>query len=222
MSRAHSTQSTADHRVTLGAAVAAAIAASLCCVGPLVLIGLGASGAWMSGLSALEPIKPLLTLATGGFLGYAFARVYGKSSQSQVCEPGSLCADPRTDRINKVALWGVTIVVAGLLMVPSIVGWVDASNNQRAKTAAVHDGAAASAAVSQGRERVVLSVQNMTCEACPHNVRKALASLDGVEVIEVTSDPPRAIVEYDSAMVSVDELSKATNDIGYPSSPLEL
>lgn len=37
----------------------AAILASACCLGPLVLIALGFSGAWMSNLAALEPYRPI-------------------------------------------------------------------------------------------------------------------------------------------------------------------
>jgi len=196
-----------NSRRTLGAAIAAAVAASICCVGPLVLIALGASGAWMSSLTVLEPIKPLLTLATGGFLGYAVARVYAKSAEPEVCEPGSLCANPKTDRVNKLALWGVTALVAGLLMVPTFV----ASTNEAASVAPTSD-------APKGTERVVLAIENMTCAACPHNVRKALAAVEGVTVLEVTMNPPRATVEYDSSKVELSELTKATNDIGYPSS----
>lgn len=216
MSSTNSIQSKVSSRRTLGAAIGAAVAASICCVGPLVLIALGASGAWMSSLTFLEPIKPLLTLATGGFLGFAFSRVYAKSSEPEACVPGSLCADPRTDRVNKAALWGVALLVSGLLMVPSIVGWADGSNNEPAGSAATAQ-ALAAAPVAQDRERVVLSIENMTCAACPHNVRKALEALDGVNVIDVTSNPPQAVVEFNPAKVQVDDLTKATTDIGYPS-----
>jgi len=37
----------------------AAILASTCCLGPLVLITLGVSGAWISNLTLLEPYQPL-------------------------------------------------------------------------------------------------------------------------------------------------------------------
>ena len=58
----------------LGAAVVATVAASACCLGPLVLLGLGISGAWISRLTALEPYRPLFIGLTLVFLGYAFYR----------------------------------------------------------------------------------------------------------------------------------------------------
>ncbi len=211
------TSNNASNRRSLGAAIGAAVAASICCVGPLVLIAVGASGAWMSSLTLLEPIKPLLTLATGGFLGYAMARVYAKAAEPEVCEPGTLCADPRSDRLNKLALWGVTAFVAVLLMVPTFIGMADPAEGDASGTATVE--AVAASPAPQGTERVVLDIENMTCAACPHNVRSALTSLDGVNVLDVTLDPPRAVVEYDAARVTVDDLTAATTNVGYPSSP---
>ncbi len=37
----------------------AAILASACCLGPLVLIALGFSGAWIGNLTVLEPYRPI-------------------------------------------------------------------------------------------------------------------------------------------------------------------
>ena len=49
---------------SLLAGVLAAIGASVCCVGPLVLLALGVGGAWVSNLTALEPARPLFIAAT--------------------------------------------------------------------------------------------------------------------------------------------------------------
>jgi mercuric ion transport protein len=37
----------------------AAILASTCCLGPLVLVALGLSGAWIGNLTRLEPYRPI-------------------------------------------------------------------------------------------------------------------------------------------------------------------
>jgi len=36
-----------------------AILASTCCLGPLVLVALGVSGAWIGNLTVLEPYRPI-------------------------------------------------------------------------------------------------------------------------------------------------------------------
>ena len=44
----------------------AAILASTCCLGPLVLVALGFSGAWIGNLTVLEPYRPLFIGAALG------------------------------------------------------------------------------------------------------------------------------------------------------------
>ncbi|MEX2399600.1 MAG: cation transporter [Rhodothermales bacterium] len=57
----------------------------------------------------------------------------------------------------------------------------------------------------------------MTCASCNITVRKALTNLDGVREAEVTFEPPRAVVRFDASRVSVEELTRATTNVGYPS-----
>ena len=56
-----------------------AIAASSCCIAPLVLFGLGISGAWIGNLTALAPYQPYFIAATLACLGYGYWLVYRPS-----------------------------------------------------------------------------------------------------------------------------------------------
>jgi mercuric ion transport protein len=100
---------------SLVAGVLAAIGASVCCVGPLVLLTLGIGGAWIASLTALEPLRPWFIAATLLFLGLAFRRLYW---QPQVCEPGAPCADPKVLKRQRLIFWGVALALLGLLSVP--------------------------------------------------------------------------------------------------------
>jgi mercuric ion transport protein len=60
----------------LVAGILAAVGASICCVGPLVLLALGVSGAWIGSLTAFEPYRPVLIGLTLLFLALAFHRLY--------------------------------------------------------------------------------------------------------------------------------------------------
>lgn len=102
-------------RSSLVAGVLAAIGASVCCVGPLVLLTLGIGGAWIANLTALEPIRPWFIAATLLFLGLAFRRLY---FQPQVCEPGALCADPLVLKRQRVIFWVIALALLALLSVP--------------------------------------------------------------------------------------------------------
>ena len=77
-------------RIAATGSVIGAILASSCCIVPLVLVTLGASGAWIGNLTVLEPYKPLFATVTFVFLGFGYWQVYRKREVD--CEKGSYCA----------------------------------------------------------------------------------------------------------------------------------
>ncbi len=56
-------------RAALATGALAAILASTCCLGPLILVTLGFSGIWISNLTVLEPYRPV-------FIGVALVALY--------------------------------------------------------------------------------------------------------------------------------------------------
>jgi mercuric transport protein len=191
-------------KLGMAGAVLAAIAASICCIGPFVLLLLGVSGAWISTLTVLEPFRPIFIAMTLGFLGFAFYKVYRKPAE-ETCEPGSACAKTRFRKGTRIALWIVTVLVILLLSAPYIISSVyAATKSERPKPL----------------QEVTLKVDNMTCKMCTITIRKALTRLDGVKEAKVTLDPPMAVVRFDSSLVHIVDLLKATKKAGYPSKPL--
>lgn len=67
-------------------------------------------------------------------------------------------------------------------------------------------------------QSVTLSVPGMTCAACPITVKHALSKVEGVSKTDVNFDKREAVVTFDDARTSVQKLTKATEDAGYPSS----
>jgi len=98
--------------------VIAAIAASLCCIGPLVLVMLGIGGAWVSKLSVMEPFRPYALGLAIIFLFFAWKKIY--RAPATVCTPGSLCAMPHTNRVYKVLFWSVAALIVLALASPYI------------------------------------------------------------------------------------------------------
>jgi mercuric ion transport protein len=90
--------------------VIGAVLASTCCIGPLALLALGVSGAWIGNLTALEPYKPYFAAAALVFIGLGYRQVYFRPKPA--CADGSLCARPQSSRITKAALWSATVLVA--------------------------------------------------------------------------------------------------------------
>mgnify|MGYP001036974833 CR=1 FL=1 len=104
-------------RLPLIGGVIAAVAASLCCVGPLVLVMLGIGGAWVANLAVLEPFRPYFLGAAVIALFFAWKKIY-RAPAIVACTPGSLCAMPQTNRIYKVLFWVVALLVALALIFP--------------------------------------------------------------------------------------------------------
>jgi len=87
-----------------------ALAASSCCVVPLVLLSLGVGGAWIGNLTALAPYKPLFVAVTVALLGYGFLLVHRQARRA--CAADAACARPLPDNIVKLGLWVATLLVA--------------------------------------------------------------------------------------------------------------
>lgn len=62
-----------------------------------------------------------------------------------------------------------------------------------------------------------LSVSNMDCVACPITVKKALSRVEGVNEVSVSFETKEVRVTFDDTKTTVDALTKATADAGYPS-----
>lgn len=107
--------SVAHSKSTLIAGVIAAITASACCLGPLVLLMLGISGSWISNLIALEPYRPIFIGITLLFLGLAFRKLY---LAPQSCAVDAACAQAANLRKQRVVFWLVAAVVVLMIAFP--------------------------------------------------------------------------------------------------------
>lgn len=106
-----------NRRIALATGGIAAVLASTCCLGPLVLVALGFSGAWIGNLTVLEPYRPLFIGAAFVALFFAWRRIF---SSSRTCEPGDICAVPQIRTAYKFIFWTVVALVLVALAFPYI------------------------------------------------------------------------------------------------------
>ena len=95
----------------------AAILASTCCLGPLVLVALGLGGTWIGNLTRLEPYRPFFIAAAVIALFFAGRRIF---RPSQACQPGEVCAVPRTRRLYKILFVTASVLVLIALVFPYV------------------------------------------------------------------------------------------------------
>lgn len=65
---------------------------------------------------------------------------------------------------------------------------------------------------------VTLSVPGMNCDLCPITIKKAISKVPGVTGVEASYEAKQAVVTFDDAKTTVEALTKATANAGYPSS----
>ena len=86
----------------------AAVLASSCCLGPLILVMMGFSGAWIGSLSALEPYRPLFLGFTLIALLLAGFRIFRPAKD---CDVDGTCSTPRTRRAQ-IFIFSVVALLA--------------------------------------------------------------------------------------------------------------
>jgi len=90
-----------------------ALAASSCCILPIVLFSLGVSGAWIGNLTQIAPYQPYIIGATLAFLGGGYWLVH-RSSQA-ACADGDVCSRKLPSRLVKSGLVLATLLVVAAL-----------------------------------------------------------------------------------------------------------
>src|SRR6266545_8131839 len=99
--------------LTAASGLLGALAASSCCILPLVLFSLGVSGAWIGNFTQLAPYQPYFIAATIAFLGAGYRLVHRSSKLA--CAEGEACARPLPNRLVKTGLIVATILVVAAL-----------------------------------------------------------------------------------------------------------
>jgi mercuric ion transport protein len=95
--------------------IVASLFASACCIGPIIFAVLGISSAGL--LSKFEPYRGLISLATIILLAASFYFTY-RRKPAEECRADSLCANPKSDKWNKIILWTATFMILAILTFP--------------------------------------------------------------------------------------------------------
>lgn len=95
----------------------ATILASTCCLGPLVLVAIGVSGAWIGNLTVLEPYRPIFIGAALVALFFAYRRIF---RPAQACKTEEVCAVPQVKTAYKIIFWIVAALMGIALPFPYI------------------------------------------------------------------------------------------------------
>ena len=195
-------------KVALGGSILAAIAASLCCLGPLVAIALGLST--FGAAAAFESMRPYLLGLTALLLVGPFYLTYRRRQVR--CEDGS-CQVRGASRASEIMLWLATIGVIAFATFPYYSGALLKANTQGNESPAVSD--ATNGVEHSSEAAVVVKVSGMTCASCALHIHDALTKVPGVKTVDVSYEKGQAVIAYDPAATNPDAIRAAINATGY-------
>jgi len=187
---------------TAGASLFAAIAASLCCITPVLALFSGVSGVAAT-FSWVEPIRPYLVGFTILVLGFAWYQKLKPKKEEIDCE----CEDDGKEPFiqSKSFLGMVTVFALILLAFPSYshIFYPDKNNKEIS-------------GVSESNLKLVnMEIEGMTCTGCEEHVQFAASQLEGVFATQASYESGKAAITFDQSISSLEEVIDAINETGY-------
>ena len=182
-SRTSKAQPVGKTLVSVGSVVAG-LAASSCCVLPLLFLALGISGAWIGNLTALAPYQPYFVVVTLGLLAAGFFMVYRKPKM--VCAPRVYCRqtllgpDREGEPLDRDRDHRRGARVSLSDAVPHRNMSLEVNMRKLLFRCVTMVMALVGSPVPAAEKSVTLHVDNMTCATCPPVVKKSLGRIDGV------------------------------------------
>ncbi|MFT6442709.1 MAG: copper chaperone CopZ [Crocinitomicaceae bacterium] len=177
----------------------AALAASSCCIPPLIALVAGVGGA-SSSLSWIEPFRPYLIGFAIIALGYAwYAHLKPKEDGDCGCE----ITKPKFYQ-TRGFLVGMTIFAVLSMSLPYYSGIFYSDNS---KSVVVTD--------ENALVKTTIEISGMTCDACQEHVNHEINKLNGIVSVKTSYSSENTIVEFDNTKTDLDEIKKAINRTGY-------
>ncbi len=196
-------QETTSKAVT-SVGIFAVIAASLCCITPILALVAGASGA-ASSLSWLAPVRPYLIGLAIATLGFAWYKSLS-NKQSTVCGPDGTCAVEKKSFITSRTFLSIITIAAIILIAFPYYADIFYPKQQSQNVVVVE---------SNSIESASFNIKGMSCKACETEVNNELHKVAGVIDAQTFYDKGTSIVKYDRSKATIDQLKNAITNTGY-------
>lgn len=184
----------------IGAGLLTAIAASLCCITPVLALVAGTSGL-ASTFSWLEPARPYFIGLTILVLGFAwYQRLKLKKQIDCNCE-----TEEKPKFIQSKMFLGIVTVFAIIMLAFPYYAHIFYPNTE--KQVLVVD--------KSNVQTVEFSISGMTCASCEEHVNHEVNKLSGIIKSTASYENGNAIVEFDNSKTNIADIEKAINGTGY-------
>lgn len=182
-----------------GVGLLTAIAASLCCITPVIALVAGTSG-MASTFSWMEPARPYLIGFTILTLGFAW---YQKLKPQKEVDCNCDTDEKKSFMQSKLFLVIITVFAAVMLTFPYY-------------SHVFYDNEVSGTSINaEHAQKSEFTIDGMTCESCEEHVTHEILQLEGIGTVDVSYDKGNAVVEFDKNKTNENEITKAINSTGY-------
>ncbi|MFN3939167.1 MAG: mercuric transport protein MerTP [Chitinophagales bacterium] len=185
-----------------GAGVLAAIAASLCCITPVLALLSGVGGI-ASAFTWLEPARPYFIGFTILVLGFAW---YQKLKPRTAEEIQCACEEEEKPPFMQTKMFlGIVTVFAFLMMAFPYYGHIFYPKADKEILVVS----------SENIQEVQFNVSGMTCASCAEHIQHAVNELPGIMQVSANSDEGTSFVKFDLSKTDKAAITHAINATGY-------
>jgi copper chaperone CopZ len=187
----------------IGAGVLSAIAASLCCITPVIAL-LAGSSSIAANFSWIDPARPYLIGLSIAVLALAWYVKLKPSKNSNIdcnCE-----TTKKASFLQSKTFLGIVTVFAILMMTFPLYAKVFYPKPK------VH---AATVSLVDNKQQVKFTIQGMTCEGCESLINNELSKVTGVIAYKTSYACKNSLVTFDKSKVDVKTIKEAINKTGY-------
>lgn len=193
-----------NNKSLIGTTVITAVAASLCCITPVLAFIAGTSGI-ASTFSFIEPFRPYLVGFTILVLVFAWYQKLGPRTPEEI--------DCACEKDEKPSFWQsrkflalVTLFATVMLAFPYYAHIFYPSVETAKKVFYVSE---------NDVDEVSFSVEGMTCSGCEAHIESEVNKLNGIIAVKSNYERANTVVKYDASKTSAEEIKKAILRTGY-------
>jgi len=184
------------------AGILTAIAASLCCITPVLALISGTSGL-ASTFSWMEPYRPYLLGITVTVLGFAwYQKLKPRKPQEITCD----CKEDKPSFWQGKTFLALVTVLAFLLMAFPKYSHIFYPKTEKKEIVVVD---------KSSIQQVQLNIKGMTCEACTETINLALSKVPGVLEYKTEYKDGSSTVKFDNSKTGEQAIVNAVNETGY-------
>lgn len=184
----------------IGAGLLSALAASLCCITPVLALIAGTSGL-ASAFSWIEPFRPYFIGLTILVLGFAWYQKL-KPQKEIDCDCDT---DEKPKFIQSKTFLGIVTVFAIVMLAFPYYSEIFYPNTE--KQVIVVD--------KSDIKTMEFKISGMTCTSCEEHVNHEVNKINGIVSSTTSYENGNAIIEFDQTKTNEREIEKAINSTGY-------